>query len=62
MSLQLFFSSFFTKKSSGFYCFYFVPLVLTKSSVGVPQVTLINEAVSVLVHDSEGLKTNTEEL
>lgn len=44
------------RRVQGLFVFYFVTLVLTKSSVGVPQVTLINEAVSVLVHDGEGLK------
>lgn len=32
--------------------------MLTKSSIGVPQVTLVNKAISVLVHDGEGLKRN----
>lgn len=32
------------------------PHILTQSSKSVPQIILVNEAISVLVHDSEGLQ------
>lgn len=44
-----------------------VPMILehacrhTKSSEGVPQIILVNKAISVLVHDCEGLRSEQGE-